>query len=101
MHLGTYRAWSDSLPFAVQPPFPQATRELESLLETHQMEIEFSLNSRGYTRNPDILEANTEASRVRRDAREALRVMQFRPWFRDGRWRRVDDLRLTYVIPVD
>jgi len=101
LHLGTYRAWSESLPFAVQPPVPEAAQELESMLEIHQLELEFSLNSRGYTRNPEILDATTDAARVRRDAREALRTMQFRPWFRGSRWRSVDNVRLTYLIPAD
>jgi hypothetical protein len=101
VHLGTFIAWSDSLPIARRPALPEQARVLDEALQLEELEIEFTLNSRGYTRNPDILEASTEQARIRRKAREALKDVKFRPWFVDGRWQRVRDLRITYQILPD
>ncbi len=101
MHLGTFVAWSESLPFAERPALPAAAAELESELDYSEIMMDFTLNSRGTTRNPDITDSNTDRSRVRRDAREALRDMQFRPYFEEGRWRPSGDLSIRYLILPD
>jgi len=99
--LGTFTAWSESLPFARRPDLPAATDWLDEALNYHELELEFSINSRGYTRNPDILDSSTDSARVRRDTRNALRDMQFRPSFEGDRWRRVDTVRLRYQVLPD
>lgn len=99
--LGRFPAWSDSLPFARRPELPEAASNLESIVSFHEIEMEFSLNSQGYTRNPDIVQSTTDSSRIRRDAREALRTMRFRPYFVDRDWEKVDSVRIRYQIPED
>ena len=101
MYLGTIIAWSESLPFAQRPDLPDAAAELEAALDYFEIEMDFTLNSRGTTRNPDITESTTDRARVRRDARQALRDMQFRPFFEDGRWRRSEKLSIRYRILPD
>ena len=101
LHLGTFVAWSHSLPFAQQPDLPAAAADLESVLEYHEIAMSFSLNSRGTTRDPRITDANTERARVRRRARDALRDMQFRPSFENGRWTRTENLSIRYLVLPD
>jgi hypothetical protein len=101
MHLGTFVAWSESLPYSERPELPAAAAELESELEYFEIAMDFTLNSRGTTRNPDITDSNTDRARVRRDARQALRAMQFRPYFEEGRWRPSGDLSIRYLILPD
>jgi len=101
MHLGTFVAWSDSLPYAHRPDLPAAAADLEAALNYDQIEMTFTLNSRGTTRNPKITESTTDSSRYRSNAREALRDMQFRPFFEGGRWRRTENLSISYLILPD
>ncbi len=98
MHLGTFVAWSESLPILARPDLPDAAAELDSQLEFYEISMEFTLNSRGTTRNPDIKDSTTDFARVRRDARQALRDIQFRPFFEEGRWRRTGELSIRYLI---
>lgn len=99
--LGTFIAWSDSLPVARRPELPAAVAALDTMLDYHQLEVSFTLNSRGDTRNPDILASSTDSARVRRDTTLALRRIRFRPYFDEGRWRRVDEVRLRYLVLPD
>jgi len=101
MHLGTFVAWSESLPFAQRPDLPAAAASLEASLDYYQLDMTFTLNSRGTTRNPKITESSTDRARVRNDARDALRDMQFRPFFEGGRWRRTENLSIRYLVLPD
>lgn len=97
--LGTFTAWDESLPFAARPPVPDTAVAVLEAYQLNELEMEFSLNSRGKTRNPEILRSEPEGARLGRKAREAVKAMQFRPRFIDGRWQRVEDARIRYLVP--
>jgi hypothetical protein len=98
VHLGGFTAWSDSLPFARRPPLPERAKAVEAELSMEEMEIQFTLNRRGYTRNPAILESSSDGAGIRREARQALKEMTFRPWLANGRWQRVKNLQIRYRL---
>lgn len=97
--LGRFVAWNESLPFTRRPAIPAAAITAADYIPLHEIVLEFDLNSRGTTRNPTIIESSTDSARVRNEAREAIRDMRFRPRFEDRRWRRMEDLRITYAVP--
>jgi len=96
INIGEFTAWSQSLPFSRRPQMPPPVSF--AVTEMNQVDLVFSVNSRGKSTNPKIVRAEPDQSRIKRDARDAVREMQFRPRFVDGRWRRVDDVSMRYLF---
>lgn len=97
VHIGDFIAWNESLPYARRPAMPELAAGAIEELSTVQ--VQFSLSSRGKTRNAKAQEAEPDTVRVRRDARDAIEDMQFRPRFVQGRWKRVEDVSIRYLYP--
>jgi len=96
INIGEFTAWSQSLPFSRRPQMPPPVSF--AVTEMNQVDLVFSVNSRGKSTNPKLVRAEPDQSRIKRDARDAVREMQFRPRFVDGRWRRVDDVSMRYLF---
>ncbi len=97
LHLGDFLAWNESLPFSIRPATPAYLPDLDTQLNT--VELKLTLNSIGKTRSPTVLSADPDSVQIRREARDALKDMQFRPVRRDGRWRRIRDVTIRYLYP--
>lgn len=97
VHMGDFIAWNESLPYARRPEMPDLAAGAIEELSTAQ--VRFSLNSRGKTLNAKAREAAPDTVRVRRDARDAIEDMQFRPRFVQGRWKRVVNVSIRYLYP--
>jgi hypothetical protein len=95
LYLGDFFAWSQSLPFSQRPNAPDPVTFTVSGLNA--VEMVFSINSRGKSSNPKVIQAVPDQGRVKRDSRDAVREVQFRPRFVDGRWRRVDNVSMRYL----
>ncbi|MFM1897432.1 MAG: hypothetical protein RLZZ385_2506 [Pseudomonadota bacterium] len=97
VNLGQFTAWNESLPFLAQPATPAAAGNLE--LPYREVDVQFRINSRGQVSAPEVLRAEPDQVRIRRDAMEAVRKMQFRPAIVTGRGRRVDPVVMRYRYP--
>lgn len=99
INLGTFVAWNESLASAQRPALPTAALAVADEVPMAEFDIQFRLNSRGEARNRKILDANTDNSRLRSDARDALELIRFRPQFDGDRRIATDELQITYRIP--
>jgi hypothetical protein len=97
VHMGDFIAWNESLPFARRPELPEQASSINT--ELRAVELRFTINSRGKTRNPKTLAAEPDTATVKRDAQDAVREMQFRPKFVQRRWRRIEDVTMRYLYP--
>jgi hypothetical protein len=97
LHLGNFYAWNESVGSAARPPIPDQASSVPIAL--NETELTLTLSSRGYTRNPKPISARPDTVRLRRDARDSLKAMQFRPRFVDGRWKSIKGVTMTYLVP--
>ncbi len=97
VHMGTYVAWSESVPYAEQPELPKLAASLAT--ELRSVDVKFTIWQRGNTRTPSAQRSNPDTVRIRRDAQDAIRNMQFRPRFVDRRWKRLRDVTMNYQYP--
>jgi len=95
-HLGDFIAWNKSLPFIQRPPIPQLASSVT--IEFNEIDLIFSINSRGKSTNPKVVQAEPDTARFKRDARDAIKDMQFRPRFVNGRWRRAEYVTMRYLF---
>ncbi len=93
-HLGRFTAWSESAPALERPRNDEPWYTLDQ--DPHVVELKFRLTSRGSPISVDVLRADTEEVRVQREATRALRDIQFRPYFANGRSRGLRDLQIRY-----
>jgi hypothetical protein len=97
VHMGTYVAWSESVPYAEQPELPKLAESLET--ELRSVDVKFTIWQRGNTRTPRAQRSNPDTVRIRRDAQDAIKDMQFRPRFANRRWKRLRDVTMNYLYP--
>ncbi|MBL4819394.1 MAG: hypothetical protein JKY98_00175 [Gammaproteobacteria bacterium] len=97
IHMGDFIAWNESLPFLRRPGMPQLASSVKTPL--NEVELVFSISSRGKSRNPKVLQSEPDKVRVKRDARDAIKAMQFRPRFVHGKWQRINDVKIRYLYP--
>ncbi len=97
VHMGDFIAWSESLPFARRPLIPEQASTVSTELDV--VELRFTINSRGTTRNPRAQTADPDTARLKRDAQDAVKKMQFRPKFVQRRWRRIENVTMRYIVP--
>jgi hypothetical protein len=97
LQLGVFTAWNESLPATWMPPLPGLAASLNT--EFYEVDMVFNINSRGDASNPRILRAAPDTNRLRRDARDGVKEIQFRPRLTENRPRRVKDVVLRYRYP--
>ena len=97
VHMGTYVAWSESVPYAEQPELPKLAASLAT--ELRSVDVKFTIWQRGNTRTPSAQRSNPDTVRIRRDAQDAIKNMQFRPRFVDRRWKRLRGVTMNYQYP--
>lgn len=97
VHMGTYVAWSESVPYAERPELPKLAESLET--ELRSVDVKFTIWQRGNTRTPRAQRSNPDTVRIRRDAQDAIKDMQFRPRFANRRWKRLRDVTMNYLYP--
>jgi len=99
VHLGNFVAWNESLLNAAKPTPPEVLLDLE--MELHRADLRFTIRSRGDTRIPDAESSEPDTVQAKVDAQDALKMMIFRPRFRGNRWRRIEDVTITYWYPPE
>ena len=97
IHMGSFIAWNESVPTSRRP----AATILASHAQTELNEIwmRFTINSIGKSRIVDITQAQPNTPKVRHNAIDAIKAMQFRPRFIDGKRKRVKDITMIYFYP--
>ena len=97
IHLGDFSAWGRTK--TRRPPVPQFASNIdtESNDENHSVQVRFNINSIGYSDNIRAEAAQPDSSETKAIARGAVKTMQFRPVFTNGRWRRIRDVTLRYI----
>ena len=99
VHLGNFIAWNESLLNAAKPAPPEVLLDLK--IELHRADLRFTIQSRGETRTPDAESSVPDTVQAKVDAQDALKMMIFRPRFRGNRWRRIEDVTITYWYPPE
>ena len=96
VHLGDFSAWGRTETY--RPPIPQfaSTMNTEINTENHSVQVRFNINSIGYSENVRTESAQPDTREAKAIARDAVKIMQFRPVFVNGRWRRIRDVTLRY-----
>ena len=97
VHMGDFVAWNESLPFARRPTIPELVAAVTTGFNT--VTVQFSIDSRGKSKNTRARQAEPDVVRVRRDAQDGIKEMQFRPRFVKGRWRPTDNVTMRYLYP--
>ena len=70
-------------------------------MELNSVQLQFSINSRGKSRDAKAVEATTDSARVRGHAQNAVKAMQFRPKFARRGGQRIDDVMMNYLYPLE
>jgi hypothetical protein len=96
LHLGTFRAWHEDAR-AVQKPI-SSDPLLRIGLPQFQVDLSFSISSRGSASNVDVIASIPEDSRVSREGSRAIREIKFRPAYEGDRARRVRDVQIRYFF---
>lgn len=97
LDIGRFVAWNESLLTSRLPALPESAASLSINLNT--VDLSFTVNSRGEANNPRVIQAEPENVRMRRDVRDAVRRLQFRPLLEDGRPRRMEKVLLRFQYP--
>lgn len=97
IHMGDFIAWNESLPYARRPEIPQLAASVST--ELYVIEMKFTIDSVGNVRTPRPQSAEPDNARVRRNAKDAIEEMQFRPKFANGRGYRTRDVTMRYLYP--
>ena len=97
IHVAPFKAWDESSPNVREPVSDNAFWEFEN--NYHQVDIEFRINSRGGVSSVDIIAAEPDNRRSRRLARNAARLLRFRPALEEGRGQRLGDVQMRFLIP--
>lgn len=96
MHVGEFAAWNESLP-AIRVPFKEGSF-LNIDFESKQVDLSFSINSRGRVSSVEVLTATPDDKRTRNEASRAVRELQFRPAIVDGDSERLRDVQIRYLF---
>lgn len=99
VHLGVFTAWSEALASTQKPVSPGPFWQLD--LPYSQVDVSFSVSSRGGTSSIDVIESIPDERSVRRKASRALREINIRPAIVKGRGKRVKDVRVRYRFLED
>ena len=98
VQMGIFTAWNESLPAAWIPPLPAMAQVLSP--QFYEVDLLFDINSRGLASNPRVLRAEPDTNRLRRDARDAVKAMQFRPRLDGDRTSRVEEVTMRFRYPA-
>lgn len=99
LHLGVFTAWSEALASTQKPVNPDPFWQLD--LPYNQVDVSFSVSSRGGVSSVDVISSIPDERSVRRKASRALREINFRPAIVKGRGKRVKDVRIRYRFLED
>ncbi|MBM87537.1 MAG: hypothetical protein CMQ41_04105 [Gammaproteobacteria bacterium] len=97
VHLGAFRAWHENARAVLKPISKDPLLRIG--LPQYQVDLEFNISSRGVASSVDILSSIPEGRHVTRGAVRAVREMKFRPFYEDGRARRIRDVQMKYFFP--
>jgi len=93
-HLGVFTAWSEALPSTAMPVTLDPFGQLD--LTYNQIDMEFTISSRGGASSIDVITAQPDERKTRREGWQALRDIKFRPAVIEGRARRTRDVQIRY-----
>ncbi|NKB33800.1 MAG: hypothetical protein GKR91_11945 [Pseudomonadales bacterium] len=96
LHLGTFRAYHENARAVLKPI--SADPLLRIGLPQIQVDLSFSISSRGNASSVDILSSTPEDTRVTREGSRAIREIKFRPSYEGDRARRVRDVQIRYLF---
>ena len=99
IHLGLFTAWSEALGSTAKPFGDNPLLNIE--IVSDEVDLSFSVSSRGDVSSVKILDSSTGRRSVERKARKAARDIQFRPAIVDGKGIRVRNARIRYRIQED
>ena len=97
IHLGDFIAWDESLPALRRPEIPELASTVGR--ELYAVEVRFTINSIGRVRSPRVEQSEPDQARVKRNAKDAIEAMQFRPKFSNGRGYRTRNVTMRYLYP--
>ena len=98
-HLVDFVAWNELAPTSRLPALPEPASAAK--MELNSVQLQFSINSRGKSRDAKAVEATTDSARVRGHAQNAVKAMQFRPKFARRGGQRIDDVMMNYLYPLE
>ncbi|PCH61818.1 MAG: hypothetical protein COC19_04100 [SAR86 cluster bacterium] len=96
-YLGEFTAWHKSIGSVRQPLVPAQMTDLD--LHYQSVDVSFAISRNGKTSSLKLIDApeqNIAPAGLRRNARQAVRKMLFRPHLVDGRSTKVEDVRISY-----
>ena len=96
VHLGVFTAWSEALASTAVPVDPDPLWKLD--LSYSEVDLRFSVSSRGAVSSVDVIDPIREDRSVERDASRALREIHLRPAVINGRGKRVRDVHIRYRL---
>lgn len=95
VHVGRFLAWEDDVGAAQRPVLEDPLFAMD--LPIGFVDLSFRVNGNGIVSAVDILHAEPDERRARRDAIRAVRAMRFRPTLYDGRSRARPDVQIRYL----
>lgn len=98
LDLGTFTAWNESLPGTPMPELPEWVADLRP--DFDEVTLVIDIDSRGIARNPKTLWAEPDTGRLKRNAKDAMKELHFRPVLGQRRTRRVNDVLIHYRYPA-
>ena len=96
VHLGVFTAWSEALASTAVPVDPDPLWKLD--LSYNQVDLRFSVSSRGAVSSVDVIDPIREDRRVERNASRALREIHLRPAVIKGRGKRIKEVHIRYRL---
>ena len=95
LHVGRFLSWEDDVGAAQRPVLEDPLFTMD--LPIGFVDLSFRINGNGFTSGVDILLAEPDERRARRDAIRAVRAMRFRPTLYGNRSRARPNVQIRYL----